>query len=78
MRLQHLFTTEKTIKCIRWHHDKILVKCQLSHPGDEMNGKNLIEDFNNFRKRVGMLDSDSVLMHLTPFTINALGSRRFQ
>ncbi|WOG86086.1 hypothetical protein DCAR_0205284 [Daucus carota subsp. sativus] len=34
LRLQRLFMSEKTAKCMTWHHDRVVVEDQLSHPAD--------------------------------------------
>ncbi|XP_074373715.1 uncharacterized protein LOC141714071 [Apium graveolens] len=54
MRLQRLFMVETTAKAMRWHHDRIAVEGELSHPADGDEWKNLIKDFKDFQMRFEM------------------------
>ncbi|XP_074362605.1 uncharacterized protein LOC141702917 [Apium graveolens] len=66
-RLQRLFMAEKTAKCMRWHHDRVVVEGQLSHPADGDEWKQFDRRFTRFSKRLEMLDSDYVLIGFDPF-----------
>ncbi|XP_074342948.1 uncharacterized protein LOC141680689 [Apium graveolens] len=52
MRLQRLFMVEKTAKCMRWHHDRIVVEGELSHPADGDEWKKFDRKFQRFLKEI--------------------------
>ncbi|XP_074369192.1 uncharacterized protein LOC141710524 [Apium graveolens] len=51
-RLQRLFMAEKTAKCMRWHHDRVIVEGQLSHPADGDEWKQFDRRFTRFSKEI--------------------------
>ncbi|KAL8109145.1 hypothetical protein AgCh_025290 [Apium graveolens] len=50
LRLQRLFMSEKTAKCMTWHHDRAVVEGQLSHPVDRDEWKQFNHRFPRFAK----------------------------
>ncbi|XP_074337048.1 uncharacterized protein LOC141674227 [Apium graveolens] len=50
LRLQRLFMSEKTAKCMTWHHDRAAVEGQLSHPVDGDEWKQFNHRFPRFAK----------------------------
>nr|XP_017246139.1 PREDICTED: uncharacterized protein LOC108217761 [Daucus carota subsp. sativus] len=49
-RLQRLFMAKKTAECMRWHHDRLIVEGELSHPADGDEWKQFDRRFPNFAK----------------------------
>nr|XP_017253925.1 PREDICTED: uncharacterized protein LOC108223955 [Daucus carota subsp. sativus] len=51
-RLQRLFMAEKTAECMRWHHNRVVVEGQLSHPADGDEWKQFDSRFPRFSKEI--------------------------
>nr|XP_017225037.1 PREDICTED: uncharacterized protein LOC108201255 [Daucus carota subsp. sativus] len=51
-RLQRLFMAEKTAECMRWHHNRVVVEGQLSHPADGDEWKHFDSRFPHFSKEI--------------------------
>ena len=51
-RLQCLFMAGKTVKCMRWHHDRNVVEGELSHPADGDEWKHFDRRFPKFSKEI--------------------------
>ncbi|XP_074361097.1 uncharacterized protein LOC141701312 [Apium graveolens] len=49
-RLQRLYMSEQTAKCMTWHHDRVIVDGQLSHPADGDEWKAFDARFPRFAK----------------------------
>ncbi|XP_074341900.1 uncharacterized protein LOC141679297 [Apium graveolens] len=52
MRLQRLFMAKTTTKAMRWHHDRIVVEGELSHPADGDEWKQFDRRFHRFSKEI--------------------------
>nr|XP_017227573.1 PREDICTED: uncharacterized protein LOC108203286 [Daucus carota subsp. sativus] len=52
LRLQRLFMSEKTAKCMTWHHDRVVAEDQLNHPADGDEWKQFDRRFPRFTKEI--------------------------